>query len=111
MIPPPDVMYLLLLPCFMQAYGYLASQSAPPPEQPQKKAKVGGDTAEAGAGTGERTAEGQAGPEGATERRKLFVGSSALNFRRDHMEVESALRNGVIADWDAAEQMWEHAIR
>lgn len=95
----------------MQSYGYLASQSAPPPEQPQKKPKVEGDAAEAAAGAGDRTAEGQAGQEGAAERRQLYVGSSALNFRRDHMEVESALRNGVIADWDAAEQMWEHAIR
>jgi len=73
---------------------------------------VGGEAPEAGAGaTSGRAAEGQAGQEGAPERRQLYVGSAALNFRRDHMEVESALRNGVIADWDAAEQMWEHAIR
>ncbi|KAK2976496.1 hypothetical protein RJ640_001041, partial [Escallonia rubra] len=44
-------------------------------------------------------------------KRKLYVGSQALGFRRDHMEVLSAMKDGVVVDWDIAESIWDHAFR
>ncbi|KAK7839889.1 actin-related protein 4 [Quercus suber] len=44
-------------------------------------------------------------------KRKLFVGSQSLGFRRDHMDVLSPLKDGVIADWEIADCIWDHAFR
>ncbi|KAL5563477.1 hypothetical protein UlMin_033224 [Ulmus minor] len=33
-------------------------------------------------------------------KRKLYVGSQALGFSLDHMEVLSPLKDGIIADWE-----------
>ncbi|GFS32400.1 actin-related protein 4 [Actinidia rufa] len=44
-------------------------------------------------------------------KRKLYVGSQALGYRRDHMEVLSPIRDGVVADWDIVESIWDHAFR
>ncbi|XP_047337580.1 actin-related protein 4-like [Impatiens glandulifera] len=45
------------------------------------------------------------------EKRKLYVGSQALGFRRDHMEVLSPIKDGVVMDWDIVENIWDHAFR
>ncbi|CAL5374340.1 unnamed protein product [Camellia sinensis] len=42
---------------------------------------------------------------------KLYVGSQALGFRRDHMEVLSPIKDGVVVDWDIVESIWDHAFR
>lgn len=81
-------------------------------------------------------------------KRKLFVGSQALGFRRDHMEVSwccsyllvvflkgqvelfrlcdkfmvflsfsafhqvlSPFKDGIVADWDIVDSIWDHAFR
>ncbi|WMV57930.1 hypothetical protein MTR67_051315 [Solanum verrucosum] len=44
-------------------------------------------------------------------KRKLYVGSQALGFRRDHMEVISPIRDGTVVDWDIVENIWDHAFR
>ncbi|XP_062158094.1 actin-related protein 4 isoform X1 [Alnus glutinosa] len=44
-------------------------------------------------------------------KRKLFVGSQALGFRRDHMEVLSPIKDGVVLDWDMVDSIWDHAFR
>ncbi|KAL5973712.1 Actin-related protein 4 [Asimina triloba] len=44
-------------------------------------------------------------------KRKLYVGSQALGYRRDHMEVLSPLKDGVVIDWDIVENIWDHAFR
>ncbi|KAK2647825.1 hypothetical protein Ddye_015314 [Dipteronia dyeriana] len=44
-------------------------------------------------------------------KRKLYVGNQALNFRRDHMEVLSPLKDGIVADWDIVDSIWDHAFR
>lgn len=44
-------------------------------------------------------------------KRKLYVGSQALGFRRDHMEVISPIRDGMVVDWDIVENIWDHAFR
>lgn len=72
-------------------------------------------------------------------KRKLYVGSQALGFRRDHMEVSftnlsstisrchflifvisdvglscqviSPIRDGMVVDWDIVENIWDHAFR
>ncbi|KAL1541310.1 Actin-related protein 4 [Salvia divinorum] len=42
---------------------------------------------------------------------KFFVGSQDLGFRRDHMEVLSPIKDGVVVDWDMVEGIWDHALR
>ncbi|VVA95207.1 unnamed protein product [Arabis nemorensis] len=44
-------------------------------------------------------------------KRKLFVGSQALNVRRDQMEKLSPTKDGIVADWDMVDNVWEHAFR
>ncbi|KAJ6749284.1 hypothetical protein OIU79_030225, partial [Salix purpurea] len=44
-------------------------------------------------------------------KRKLFIGSQALGFRRDHMEVLSPFKDGIVADWDIVDSIWDHAFR
>lgn len=44
-------------------------------------------------------------------KRKLYVGSQALGFRRDHMEVISPIKDGMVLDWDIVENIWDHAFR
>ncbi|XP_022134917.1 actin-related protein 4 [Momordica charantia] len=44
-------------------------------------------------------------------KRKLYVGSQALGFRRDNMEVLSPIKDGVIVDWDIVDSIWDHAFR
>ncbi|KAL8150604.1 hypothetical protein V2J09_020412 [Rumex salicifolius] len=44
-------------------------------------------------------------------KRKLYVGSQAMGFRRDNMEVLSPFKNGVVADWDVVDSIWDHAFR
>ncbi|KAM7267379.1 hypothetical protein ACFE04_009545 [Oxalis oulophora] len=43
--------------------------------------------------------------------RKLYVGSQALGFRRDHMEMLSPLKDGVVVDWDIVDSIWDHAFK
>ncbi|KAI6683368.1 hypothetical protein NL676_029281 [Syzygium grande] len=44
-------------------------------------------------------------------KRKLYVGSQALGYRRDHMEVISPFKDGIVADWDIVDNIWDHAFR
>ncbi|XP_021278805.1 actin-related protein 4 [Herrania umbratica] len=44
-------------------------------------------------------------------KRRLYVGSQALGFRRDHMEVLSPLKDGVVVDWDIVDSIWDHAFK
>ncbi|CAH2036997.1 unnamed protein product, partial [Thlaspi arvense] len=44
-------------------------------------------------------------------KRKLYVGSQALSYRRDHMEVLSPIKDGVVSDWDLVDNIWEHAFK
>ncbi|XP_050235722.1 actin-related protein 4-like [Mercurialis annua] len=43
--------------------------------------------------------------------RKLYVGSQALGFRRDNMEVLSPIKDGVVVDWDIVDSIWDHTFR
>ncbi|GLJ32671.1 hypothetical protein SUGI_0657350 [Cryptomeria japonica] len=42
---------------------------------------------------------------------KFYVGSQALGYRRDYMEVIPALKDGIVADWDVVDSIWDHAFR
>lgn len=33
-----------------------------------------------------------------------------LNKPREHMAIESPIREGLVADWDLLEKLWEHSI-
>ncbi|KAJ1415449.1 Actin family [Sesbania bispinosa] len=44
-------------------------------------------------------------------KRKLYVGSQSLGYRRDYMEVLSPLKDGIVADWDIVDSIWDHAFR
>ncbi|KAH9312208.1 hypothetical protein KI387_027243, partial [Taxus chinensis] len=42
---------------------------------------------------------------------KFYVGSQALGYRRDFMEVIPALKDSIVADWDVVDSIWDHAFR
>ncbi|KAM3259698.1 hypothetical protein ACQJBY_051153 [Aegilops geniculata] len=42
--------------------------------------------------------------------RKFYVGQE-LEFRRDHMEVISPMKDGTVTDWDVVDNIWNHAFR
>ncbi|XP_011628816.1 actin-related protein 4 isoform X1 [Amborella trichopoda] len=44
-------------------------------------------------------------------KRKLYVGSQALGYRRDYMEVLSPIKDGLVVDWDMVDNIWDHAFR
>ncbi|KAL2461647.1 Actin-related protein 4 [Abeliophyllum distichum] len=44
-------------------------------------------------------------------KRKFYVGSQDLGFRRDDMEVLSPIKDGIVVDWDMAESIWDYALR
>ncbi|GAB2216055.1 hypothetical protein Drorol1_Dr00023822 [Drosera rotundifolia] len=44
-------------------------------------------------------------------KRKLYVGTQSLGYRRDHMEVLSPIKDGVVTDWDIVDAIWDHAFR
>lgn len=44
-------------------------------------------------------------------KRKLYVGSQSLGYRRDFMEVLSPFKDGIVADWDIVDNIWDHAFR
>eukprot|EP00246_Nothoceros_aenigmaticus_P013262 TRINITY_DN4491_c0_g1_i1.p1 TRINITY_DN4491_c0_g1~~TRINITY_DN4491_c0_g1_i1.p1 ORF type:complete len:443 (-),score=90.27 TRINITY_DN4491_c0_g1_i1:228-1556(-) len=43
--------------------------------------------------------------------RKLYAGIQALGYRRGHMEVIPAMKDGLVSDWDAVESIWDHALK
>ncbi|KAJ3682299.1 hypothetical protein LUZ60_014872 [Juncus effusus] len=44
-------------------------------------------------------------------KRKLYVGTQALDFRRDNMEVISPFKDGIVVDWDMVDNIWSHAFK
>ncbi|OMO49711.1 Actin-related protein [Corchorus olitorius] len=52
-------------------------------------------------------------------KRRLYVGSQSLGFRRDHMELTAAclvqvlspLKDGVVVDWEIVDSIWDHAFK
>ncbi|OAY63543.1 Actin-related protein 4 [Ananas comosus] len=50
-------------------------------------------------------------PDKTKPKRKLYVGTQALDYRRDHMEVISPLKDGVVVDWDIVDNIWNYAFR
>ncbi|KAG8086742.1 hypothetical protein GUJ93_ZPchr0010g7718 [Zizania palustris] len=46
----------------------------------------------------------------AKTKRKLYVGQE-LEFRRDHMEVISPMKDGTVTDWDIVDNIWNHAFK
>mmetsp|Transcript_10961 Transcript_10961/g.44838 ORF Transcript_10961/g.44838 Transcript_10961/m.44838 type:complete len:437 (-) Transcript_10961:51-1361(-) len=43
-------------------------------------------------------------------RRTFYTGSEELLFRRDHMELQFPLKDGLVEDWDIMESLWTHAF-
>ena len=41
----------------------------------------------------------------------MYVGSQVLGYRRDHIEVLPSIKDGVVADRDIVESIWDHAFR
>eukprot|EP00698_Gefionella_okellyi_P005322 TRINITY_DN14842_c0_g1_i1.p1 TRINITY_DN14842_c0_g1~~TRINITY_DN14842_c0_g1_i1.p1 ORF type:complete len:401 (-),score=71.02 TRINITY_DN14842_c0_g1_i1:344-1546(-) len=42
---------------------------------------------------------------------RYYVGTSALSYRRDHMDILSPFKDGIIDDWDLFEQLVEHTYK
>lgn len=38
------------------------------------------------------------------------VGTTAISYRRDAMEIVSPLEDGLVRDWDVVEKLWSHAF-
>ena len=44
-------------------------------------------------------------------KREFVVGTNAHSARRDGMRMESPLRDGIVADWDAVEALIDHSYK
>jgi len=42
---------------------------------------------------------------------KYYVGTSALTYRRDGVEIANPLEKGLISNWDLVEQLWDHGFK
>ena len=42
---------------------------------------------------------------------QYYVGSGALTFRRDTMEIKSPIENGLIKDWELMEQIYSFSFK
>jgi actin-like protein 6A len=61
--------------------------------------------------------------EGAAKGPSYYLGTNSLWYRRDNMEIRSALDKGLstqvryilltesVTDWDLTEQLWDHAFK
>eukprot|EP01090_Pellita_catalonica_P022514 TRINITY_DN8782_c0_g7_i1.p1 TRINITY_DN8782_c0_g7~~TRINITY_DN8782_c0_g7_i1.p1 ORF type:complete len:374 (+),score=63.94 TRINITY_DN8782_c0_g7_i1:251-1372(+) len=45
-----------------------------------------------------------------TSKRSYYVGSSALAFRRQFMEIEQPIKNSLVRDWDAYEELLQYGF-
>ncbi|KAI8471791.1 MAG: actin-related protein Arp4 [Monoraphidium minutum] len=44
--------------------------------------------------------------------RSIYVGNTALSFKRDHMQVVNAMGpDDLVQDWDVASNLWTHALK
>ena len=41
---------------------------------------------------------------------KYYYGLEQLELRRKDMEIRSAMRDGLVSDWDALERLWSHVL-
>lgn len=39
------------------------------------------------------------------------IGTSALAYRKDHMEIENPIQDGLVENWDLMEKLWDHAFK
>jgi hypothetical protein len=42
---------------------------------------------------------------------RYSIGTSALTYRKDHMEIEHPMKDGLIENWDLMEKLWDHALK
>jgi actin-like protein 6A len=42
---------------------------------------------------------------------RYSIGTSALEYRKDHMEIENPMQDGVVENWDLMEKLWDHAFK
>ncbi|KAF9142951.1 Actin-like 6A [Mortierella sp. GBA39] len=45
-----------------------------------------------------------------TKRGKYYVGDGEISCWRPDMEIKSPMKDGLVEDWDALEQIWDHAF-
>jgi len=43
-------------------------------------------------------------------KKNYYVGTNAITYKRPHMEIMNPLSDGLIKDWDAMEQIWNHTF-
>lgn len=41
---------------------------------------------------------------------KYFIGDNSVHVPRADIEIKSPMREGIVHDWDAMEQIWDHAL-
>mmetsp|Transcript_93910 Transcript_93910/g.151556 ORF Transcript_93910/g.151556 Transcript_93910/m.151556 type:complete len:447 (-) Transcript_93910:61-1401(-) len=42
---------------------------------------------------------------------RYSIGTSALAYRKDHMEIENPIQDGLVENWDLMEKVWDHAFK
>lgn len=42
---------------------------------------------------------------------RYSIGTSALHYRKDHMEIENPIQDGLVENWDLMEKLWDHAFK
>jgi actin-like protein 6A len=42
---------------------------------------------------------------------RYSIGTSALEYRKDHMEIENPIQDGLVENWDLMEKLWDHAFK
>ena len=55
--------------------------------------------------------DGASAPAGAAADVKYSIGTSALAYRKDHMEIEHPMTDGLVENWDLMEKLWDHAFK
>ncbi|OEL19878.1 Actin-related protein 4 [Dichanthelium oligosanthes] len=99
--PTGDLFSVLVLLGVVQVVGSIEQTGDADDSKPEKEADSASDS--------KNGAKPMDVDKGKTKR-KLYVGQE-LEFRRDHMEVISPMKDGTVTDWDIVDNIWNHAFR
>eukprot|EP01006_Ploeotia_vitrea_P054728 TRINITY_DN67919_c4_g2_i1.p1 TRINITY_DN67919_c4_g2~~TRINITY_DN67919_c4_g2_i1.p1 ORF type:complete len:487 (+),score=236.03 TRINITY_DN67919_c4_g2_i1:37-1461(+) len=79
--------------------------------KPGSKAQGDGDESKSSSSSSSDNNSSASKDKGKKTKQKMtyFVGESAL-YRRDNMDLQYPVQNGLVNDWDALERIWQHAI-
>jgi len=50
-------------------------------------------------------------PPATEEGRQYAIGTNALSFRKDGLEIDNPIEDGIVKKWDLMEKLWDHAFK